>query len=182
MLSINSSTTWAYQSLRFVSFFTYLERLSFQVEKIACEDESLSEVLLCKGKGFEDCSEHRSKTFLWWIDFMLWFSLNVFPRSVINCVKNLLSRYPKRELNTSRAARRPASLRAGCFVNCYKRSLLPTSSLVSCNFVEEQGSRQSVSRSSNPQALLNLLISWGTREATSPLRCDGRWQAHSWCL
>lgn len=131
-------------------FFPYLKRLSFQVEKIACEDESLSEVLLCKGEGFEDRSEHRSKTFLWWIDFMLWFSLNVFPRSVINCVKNLLSRYPKRELNTSRAARRPASLRDGCFVNCYKRNLLPTSSLVSCNFVEEQGSRQSVSKIIQP--------------------------------
>ena len=143
MLSTNSSKTWAYQSLRFVSFFTYLERLSFQVEKIACKDESVSEVLLCKGKGFEDRSEHRSRTFLWWIDIMLWFSLNVFPRSVINCVKNLLSWYHKMELNTSRAACRPASLRAGCFVNCYKRSLLPTSSLVSCNFVEEQKAQDS---------------------------------------
>lgn len=172
VLSINSSKTWPYQSLHFVSLFTYLKGLSFQVEKITCEDESLSKVLLCKGKSFEDGSEHRSKTSLWWVDFMLWL-LNVFLRSVINCVKNLLAWYPKRELNTSRAACK--SQRDGCFVNCYKRSFLPTSSLVSCNFVEELSLRQ-CRRSSNPQALLNLLIIWETWEATSPLKSDRRYR------
>lgn len=86
-------------------------------------------------------------------------------------LKNLLSWYPKRDLNTSRAASQPARLRDGCFVNCYKRSLLPTSSLLYFSFVEEQGSSQ-CQRSSRPQALLSMLISWEIWEAMSPLRRD----------
>lgn len=82
-------------SLCFASFFSLSEEaFGIQVEKIACE--SLSEVLCVKEKVLR-IALNTEETFLWWIDFMLWFikCLSCIHKELI--VLKILSRYPKRE-------------------------------------------------------------------------------------